>query len=143
MSQKTFSFAHSLIGYLEGRKEIAKESYRVLKPGRFCAILIGDTKKHRHHVPISFRVMQYFLEVGFILREDVMKYQWKTKVTRERWTGLSKVAEEQWVDINKQDKKGRYTDFLLLSYEHLFIFRKPEQHEDIGSLKSSMNFFQP
>jgi SAM-dependent methyltransferase len=134
------SFAHSLIGYLEGMKEIAKESYRVLKPGRFCAILIGDTRRHRHHVPISFRVMQDFLEVGFILREDIMKYQWKTKVTRERWAGLSKVAEEQWVDINKQAKKGRYTDFLLLSYEHLFIFRKPEENEDISCLKSSMNF---
>jgi hypothetical protein len=37
--------------------------------------------------------MQGFLEAGFILREDVMKYQWKTKGTREKWAGLSKVAE--------------------------------------------------
>jgi tRNA G10 N-methylase Trm11 len=131
------SFAHTFKGYLEGMKEIAKESYRVLKLGRFCAILIGDTRKHRHHVPISFRVMQIFLESGFILREDVMKYQWKTKATRERWAGLSKVAEEQWVDIDKHAKKGRYTDFLLLSYEHLFIFRKSEKEEDVSNLKSS------
>ena len=48
------SFAHSLLGYLDGIEEIAKESYRVLKPGRFCAILIGDIRKHRHHVPVSF-----------------------------------------------------------------------------------------
>ena len=131
------SFAHSLIGYVEGMKEIAKESYRVLRPGRFCAVLIGDTRKHRHHVPISFMIMQGFLEAGFILREDIMKYQWKTKATRERWLGLSKVAEEQWVDIDKQTKKGRYTDFLLLSYEHLFIFRKPEKDEDLNALKTS------
>jgi DNA modification methylase len=132
------SFAHTFKGYLEGMKEIAKESYRVLKPGRFCAILIGDTRKHRHHVPISFRVLQAFLEVGFILKEDIMKYQWKTKATRERWIGLSKVAEEQWVDIDKQTKRGRYTDFLLLSYEHLFVFRKPGEDEDVSQLKSSM-----
>jgi hypothetical protein len=103
-----------------------------------CAILIGDTRKHRHHVPIAFRVMQSFLEAGFILREDIMKYQWKTKTTREKWQGLSKVAEECWVDIDKEEKKGRYTDFLLLSHEHLFILRKPETGEDTSELKSSM-----
>jgi DNA modification methylase len=133
------SYAHSLINYLKGMKEIAKESLRVLKPGRYCAILIGDTRKHRHHVPISLMVMQSFLEAGFILREDIIKYQWKTKGTREKWSGLSKVAEEQWVDINKESKKGRYTDFLLLSFEHLFVFRKPEKNEDLGIFKSSMN----
>jgi SAM-dependent methyltransferase len=131
------SFAHSLTGYLKGMEEIAKESYRVLRPGRFCVILVGDTRKHRHHAPIAFRVMERFLEAGFVLREDVMKYQWKTKGTREKWVALSKVAEQQWVDI-KQSKKGWHTDFLLLSYEHLFIFRKPEKGEDLKVLKSSM-----
>ncbi len=132
------SFAHSLVGYLEGMKEIAKESYRVLKPGRFCAILVGDTRKHRHHIPIAFDVMQNFLKAGFILREDVLKHQWKTKTTRERWAGLAKLSEEQWIEIDKHAKKGRYTDFLLLSYEHLFVFRKPERNEDLSKLKSSM-----
>lgn len=132
------SFAHTFKGYLDGIKEIAEESYRVLKPGRYCAVLVGDTRRHRHHVPIAFRVMQGFLETGFILREDIMKYQWKTKTTREKWAGLSKVADECWVGLDKQAKKGRYTDFLLLSYEHLFIFRKPEKDEDLMRLKSSM-----
>lgn len=134
------SLARSFEGYLKGMKDIARESFRVLRPGRICAILVGDTRKHRHHVPIAFRVMQGFLEAGFILREDVMKYQWKTKTTREKWQGLSKVAEECWVDIDKEEKKGRYTDFLLLSYEHLFIFRKPETEEDTSDLKSSMKW---
>ncbi len=134
------SLSRSLQGYLEGMKEIAKESFRVLRPGRMCTILVGDTRRHRHHVSIAFRVMQGFLEAGFVLREDIMKYQWKTKTTREKWQGLSKVAEECWVDINKEEKKGRYTDFLLLSYEHLFIFRKPETGEDISDFKSSMKW---
>ncbi|MEM2130456.1 MAG: site-specific DNA-methyltransferase [Candidatus Bathyarchaeia archaeon] len=132
------SFAHTLLGYLSGMKEIAKESFRVLRPGRFCAVLIGDTRKHRHHVPIAFHVMQRFMEAGFVLKEDIMKYQWKTKSTREKWAGLSKVADECWVDIDKKARKGHYTDFLLLSYEHLFIFRKPEIGEDLNDLKSSM-----
>ncbi|MEM2915284.1 MAG: DNA methyltransferase, partial [Candidatus Bathyarchaeia archaeon] len=56
------STIHSIDEYVNGMREIAKESYRVLKPGRFCAILVGDTRKHRHHVPIAFRTMQSFLE---------------------------------------------------------------------------------
>lgn len=132
------SFAHTLLGYLEGMKAIAEESFRVLRPGRFCAILIGDTRKHRHHVPIAFPVMQGFLDAGFIIREDIMKYQWKTKSTREKWAGLSKAADQCWVDIDKKARKGHYTDFLLLSYEHLFVFRKPEEGEDITDYKPSM-----
>ena len=137
--QGDLSFARSLQGYLGEIREIAKESFRVLKPGRFCCILIGDTRRHRHHVPIAFRVMQGFLEVGFILREDIMKHQWRTKSTRERWVGLSKVAEECWVDIDKKGRKGRYTDFFLLAHEHLFVFRKPEMEENLSIFKASIN----
>ena len=127
--------------YVEGMKEIAKESYRVLKPGRFCAILVGDTRRHRHHVPIAFRVMQAFLDVGFILREDIVKYQWKTKTTREKWGGLTKVAEECWVDIDKE-KREYYMDFYLLFYEHLLILRKPADNEDISKYMESMKWWK-
>jgi len=127
--------------YVAGMKEIAKESYRVLKPGRFCAILVGDTRRHRHHVPIAFRVMQAFLDVGFILREDIVKYQWKTKTTREKWGGLTKVAEECWVGIDKKAKKY-YMDFYLLFYEHLFVFRKPEDGENLHLYKDSIRWLK-
>jgi DNA modification methylase len=133
------STIRSIDKYIEGMKEIAKESYRVLKPGRFCAILVGDTRRRRHHVPIAFRTMQAFLEAGFILREDIIKYQWKTKTTREKWGGLTKVSDECWVDINKKGKKY-YIDFYLLYYEHLFIFRKPEKDEDLGIYKDSIKW---
>ena len=59
--------------YLREMRRVAEESFRVLKPGKICAILIGDTRKHKHYVPIAFRVMQTFLEVGFILKEDIIK----------------------------------------------------------------------
>jgi ubiquinone/menaquinone biosynthesis C-methylase UbiE len=38
--------------------QIAKEIYRVLKPGGYLGILIGDTRIHKHYVPISHRVLQ-------------------------------------------------------------------------------------
>ncbi len=132
------SFARSLTGYLDGMKEVAKESFRVLKPGRFCAVLVGDTRKSRHHVPIAFRVMDAFLEANFVLREDIIKAQWKTKTTREKWAGLTKFANERWVGIDEQSKNRYFTDFYLLSYEHLFIFRKAKPGEDTKHLKGSM-----
>jgi DNA modification methylase len=133
------STIHSVDEYINGMREIAKESYRVLKPGRFCAILVGDTRRRRHHVPIAFRTMQTFLEAGFILREDVIKYQWKTKITREKWGGLTKVADECWVNIDKNKKY--YMDFYLLYYEHLFIFRKPAKEEDVRQYKESIKWW--
>jgi len=73
--------------YLNEMRRVAEESFRVLKPDKVCAILIGDTRKHRHYVPISHYIMQIFLEVGFILKEDIIKIQWNTKTTREKWKG--------------------------------------------------------
>lgn len=133
------SQVYSLDEYLQGMHEIARESFRVLKPGRFCAILIGDTRRHRHYAPIAFRVMQQFLDVGFVLREDVIKVQWHTKTTRERWSGLAKTAEECWVE--KPHGKRYWTDFYLIAHEHLFIFKKPKKDEDLSKLKLSLKWW--
>jgi DNA modification methylase len=105
--------------FIKEMGKVAKECFRVLKPGKHCAILIGDTRKRKHFVPISSRILEIFLKTGFILREDVIKIQWKMKSTRERWRG------------------SKY-DFLLLAHEHLFIFRKPERDEKINLYKNSI-----
>ncbi|MFA0753257.1 MAG: hypothetical protein IMHGJWDQ_001028 [Candidatus Fervidibacter sp.] len=114
------SCLRTLDEYLDAMTEVAKECYRVLKPGRHCAILVGDTRRHKHYVPIAFRVMERFLQVGFILRENVVKVQWKMKGTRERW----------------QHQPNR--DFLLIYHEHLFVFRKPASSEDVSKFKDSV-----
>lgn len=110
--------ALSFEDYLREMGVVAKEAYRVLKPGKYCAILIGDTRKHKHYVPISFRVMQKFLEAGFILKEDIIKQQWNTKTTREKW------------------RKAVY-DFYLIAHEHLYVFRKPSKKEELRKFKLS------
>jgi len=111
---------HDIAEFAEEMRKVAEESYRVLKPGKHCAILIGDTRRHKHFVPITPRVLQSFLDAGFILREDVIKMQWKMKSTRERW-------------------RGKY-DFLLIAHEHLYIFRKPEKDEKIDKFKESVKW---
>ena len=107
--------------FVEEMKKVAQESFRVLKPGKHCAILIGDTRRHRHYIPVAFRVMQAFLEVGFILKEDIIKLQWHMKSTRERWG-------------------GKY-DFYKIAHEHLFVFRKPEKEEKLKKFKESMKWW--
>jgi len=44
--------------FAEEMKNAAKEFYRVLKPGKYCGILIGDTRNRRHYVPISSKILQ-------------------------------------------------------------------------------------
>ena len=117
------SKVRSVDEFVEEMKKVAKESYRVLKPGRYCVILIGDTRRNKHYVPIAFRVMQAFLEVGFILKEDVIKVQWNTK-TEGLWSRMSR------------DK-----NFLLIMHEHLFIFRKPEKNERLKKYIESMKWW--
>lgn len=131
------SHVYNLDEYLQGMADIARESFRVLKPGRFCAILIGDTRKHRHYVPIASRVMNIFLEAGFILREEVIKIQHNVKTTREKWKGLAKMAEVYWGE--KPNDKKYWTDFLLILHEHLYIFRKPKTDEELSRFKLSMS----
>jgi DNA modification methylase len=42
------SNVHSIDDFAKEMKEVAMECERVLKPGKFCAILIGDTRRNLH-----------------------------------------------------------------------------------------------
>jgi DNA modification methylase len=109
--------------YLQEMRNVAGESFRVLKSGKICAILIGDTRKYKHYIPITFRVMQAFLDVGFILKEDIIKLQWKTKTTREKW-------------------RGKDYEFYLIAHEHVFVFRKPENEKESKTYKFSAKWWE-
>jgi DNA modification methylase len=102
-------------------RKVAKEFFRVLKPGKHAAILIGDTRRHTHFVPIAYRVMQAFLEEGFILSEAIIKMQ------------HNMVGTIPW--------KMRKSDFYLIAHEHLFVFRKPEKDEKISKFKESAKWW--
>lgn len=97
-----------------------KEIYRVLKENRYCAILIGDTRKSRHYVPLSSYVMQRFLNLGFALKEDIVKVQHNCEST------------PYW------KKKSIEYNFFLIMHEHLFVFRKPKKDENLGRIRYSV-----
>jgi DNA modification methylase len=112
----------SLPKFCDEIEKIARQFYRVLKPDKFCAILIGDTRKGKHFVPLAFNVMQRFLKVGFVLKEDIIKVQHNCTTT------------ERWRTKAKQDR------FYLIMHEHLFVFRKPKPAENLSLVKYSSSF---
>jgi Predicted DNA modification methylase len=105
------SGARSLEEYLALFKQVAREMYRVLKPGGVLGILVGDTRIKKHYVPITHYALLTLLDVGFVLKEEVVKIQHKMKTTREVWSRL------------------RDRDFLLIYHEKLFILEKPRERD--------------
>ena len=87
--------------------KVAQESHRVLKKGKFCAILMGDTRQKGNMMPMSFDVMKIFEAAGFKLKELIIKEQHNCKAT-----GYWKTNSIKY-------------NFLLMAHEYLFIFRKP------------------
>lgn len=92
--------------FLREMEKVAAESYRVLKKGKFCAILMGDTRQKGHMIPMSFEVMQIFENAGFKLKELIIKEQHNCKAT-----GYWKANSVKY-------------NFLLIAHEYLFVFDK-------------------
>lgn len=92
--------------FLEQMQIVASESFRVLKETKYCAILMGDTRKHGHVIPMSFEVMKIFEAAGFKLKEIIIKEQHNCRAT-----GFWKTNSIKY-------------NFLLLAHEYLFVFRK-------------------
>lgn len=92
--------------FLEGMRMVAGESYRVLKKDKFCAVLMGDTRKKGNMIPMSFDVMRIFEDVEFKLKELIIKEQHNCRAT-----GFWKTNSVKY-------------NFLLIAHEYLFVFKK-------------------
>lgn len=97
---------HDVELFVEEMGKVVKELFRVLKKGKFCAILMGDTRRNKMYQPLAYKVMDKCLQAGFVLKEDIIKRQFNCKAT-----GF-------WV------KRSKENNFLLIMHEHLFIFQK-------------------
>lgn len=116
--ERDLSSIGDLNTFFEAIRKVAAEAFRVCKPGHHCAVLMGDTRRKGHIVPLSFRLFEQFLDVGFLAREHVIKLQWNTASERTTWASAS-------------------VSFYKLAHEHLFVFRKPEKHENQGLFAAS------
>ena len=86
--------------------KVASECYRVLKKDKFCAILMGDTRKNGMVQPLAFETMRIFENSGFKTKEIIIKEQHNCKAT-----GYWKTNSVKF-------------NFLLLAHEYLFVFKK-------------------
>jgi len=92
--------------FLKEMEKVAFECIRVLKKGKFCAILMGDTRQKGSVIPLGFKVMECFENAGFKTKEIIIKQQHNCKAT-----GYWKTNSLKY-------------NFLLLAHEYLFVFRK-------------------
>jgi DNA modification methylase len=119
-NKNDLSSISSLPKFLKEMEKVALELFRVLKPNRYCAILIGDTRKAQHYVPISYNVLQLFLDAGFALKEEIIKAQHNC-IYSKRW-----------------EIKAKQYKFYLIMHEHLFVFRKPKTGENLSRIAWSI-----
>ena len=84
--------------------KVASECYRVLKKGKMCAVMIGDIRKYGKVIPLGFRMMECFLQVGFMNKEIIIKEQHNC------------LSTDYW--------KEQKCNFLLLAHEYIFVFQK-------------------
>ena len=96
----------SIKPFLTEMGTVAEECYRVLKKDKFCAILMGDTRKKGMVQPLAFETMKLFEFAGFKLKEIIIKEQHNCKAT-----GYWKTNSIKY-------------NFLLLAHEYLFVFKK-------------------
>ena len=85
-------------------EKVASESYRVLKKEKYCAVMMGDIRQEGDVVPLGFKTMQSFINMGFKLKEIIIKEQHNCKSTGK------------WMNIKR--------NFLLLAHEYIFVFYK-------------------
>ena len=90
--------------FLKKMLKVAEESYRVLKKGKMCAVMVGDIRQYGKIVPLGFQIMECFLRAGFINKEIIMKEQHNCGMT------------DYW--------EKRTNGFLLLAHEYIFVFQK-------------------
>lgn len=97
----------SLLGvdeFLAEMCKVAEESFRVLKKGKMCAVMIGDVRKNGKVIPLGFRMMECFLQAGFTNKEIIIKEQHNCRST------------DYW--------EKQHNNFLLLAHEYIFVFQK-------------------
>lgn len=100
-------------------EKIAIQLYRVLKFNKYCAVLIGNTRKAQHYIPLSYFLFQRFIKSGFVLKEEIIKTQHNCSFTK------------------KWEENANKFGFYLIMHEHLFIFRKPDKNESLTKIKWS------
>jgi SAM-dependent methyltransferase len=89
-------------------RKVVHEFSRILKPGKRCAFLIGDYRRHKHIVPLGWMLFSEMVDSKIFQPEEiVIKKQFQDSSTEFYW------GKEELL---------RYR----IAHEYLFIFRKTD-----------------
>lgn len=94
--------------FFDELEKVAKEIYRILKPGKAMAWLIGD----------HWRKSSGFIPVGFKMYERLCKYFETIDV-------VCVTRRNQTSNTNIWHKRAREFNFYLRGFKYLFIMKKP------------------
>ncbi len=90
--------------FLSAFECVASESFRVLKKKGICAFMIGDIRRKEYVLPLGMNSMRKFVDVGFKLKEIIIKEQHNCR------------SADYW--------NGRERKFLMLAHEYIFVLVK-------------------
>lgn len=90
--------------FLKAMKEVAEESFRVLKKGKICTFMMGDVRKQSYVRPLGMDTMQLFTNTGFRLKEIIIKEQHNCR------------SADYW--------ERKQINFLMLAHEYIFVLEK-------------------
>ena len=105
------SVAPTLEDFLRGMEECLKEIKRVLKPGRFLCILIGDAfLKGGKVVPLDYYITDLALKLGFEFYSKVIKY--------------TRLATSRRNCINTMKYRSLRSNFFICIHDYVIMFRR-------------------
>jgi hypothetical protein len=98
--------------FFEELEKVAKEIYRILKPDKYMAWLIGDHwRKNTGYIPVGFKV--YNMLNNFFNPVDV----------------ICVIRRNQTSNTGLWHRRAREFNFYLRGFKYLFVMQKPEQEE--------------
>lgn len=107
------SNAPSLAAFLNGFEAVARHGYRLLAPGRFAALVIGDKYANGELVPLGFWCMERMNRVGFKTKAIIVK----NIEGNEKGKGKS---------ANLWRYRALAGGYYIFKHEYIMVFFKPK-----------------
>lgn len=106
------SNADSVDGFLRDFARVARRGFRLLEPGRFAILVIGDKYADRELIPLGFLCLQAMCDAGFRLKSIVVKNMAGNEVGKGQ-------RENLW---RYRALRG---GFYIFKHEYVMILQKP------------------
>jgi SAM-dependent methyltransferase len=107
------SNAGSVERFVDGFREVARQAYSLLRPGRFAVLVIGDKYEAGQLVPLGFECMRAMNEVGFRTRSLIVKNIEGNEVGKGRTSNLWRY-------------RALRGGFYIFKHEYVILFDKPD-----------------